>query len=322
MPRIRLVFMVTFASAALRAPHAEGQQRPVRLGYDAPVGCPDGGAFSAKLAERSRGLGIEPAGANAPDVDVVIRADGQGYHGSLDVVTPDGPIRRSIDGERCADLVTALALSAALLLDDASQAGGAAPAAATRAGAAARVAELPVGPPAATRWSAGARLEASLLLASGWALGPEVYVGVGWDRASIASPSLRLGFSYAAASLDATERGSADLGWFVGRVSGCPLRLGGEATGIRPCFGAGAGAVHGAGTGEPSAPASDTALWAELDAGARAHALLFHRLVLELEGGAVIPLTRYRFLFERPEAELGRVRAAGARIAVGAGGIF
>jgi hypothetical protein len=324
-------FCLVLSALALLLPGraVQAQERRVRVRYDVAVGCPDVAEFSGKLTQRTGALRLEVAQVATPDLDVTVRQDSGVFRGEVDVATREGRQRRAIDSDNCADLVSALALSAALMLEGAGSGASSSPPA--------RPAESPQGAtkpsagrddraPAADaramdgwRWSAGARFEATLVLTSGWALGPGAFVGLRRERGGIFSPSVRLGASYAVADIEA-ERGSARLQWVLGRADGCPLRLGSDALAVEPCAGLGLGALHGEGTVEQ--PQSDLSGWAELDVAMRAQALLWQRLLLEVEGKTVVPLSRYRFLFRDPDQEIRRIRSVGAAVALGAGASF
>jgi hypothetical protein len=321
-------FCLVLSALALLLPGraVQAQERRVLVRYDVAVGCPDVAEFSSKLTQRTSALRLELAQVATPDLGVTVRRESGVFHGELDVTTREGRQRRAIDSDDCADLVSALALSAALMLEGGGGASPSAPPPRSQQGttrpSAARDDSAPRADARAMdgwRWSAGARFEATLVLTSGWALGPGAFVGLRRERGGIFSPSVRLGASYAVADIEA-ERGSARLQWVVGRADGCPLRLGSDALAVEPCAGLGLGALHGEGTVEQ--PQSDLSGWAELDVALRAQALLWQRLLLEVEGKAVVPLSRYRFLFRDPDQEIRRIRSVGAAVGLGAGASF
>lgn len=80
-------------------------------GYDVPEGCPDAAAFLAELAE----LGVEPGAAR---ITVSVAPAWSGLARGVVRVEQDGfsPDERVIEDEVCADVVDALAISAALVL--------------------------------------------------------------------------------------------------------------------------------------------------------------------------------------------------------------
>src|SRR5215212_7634928 len=105
------VFAVTCAHGA----RAQGRRLLVR--YDVAPGCPEVAEFANKLTDRAGPLRIEPAGEGPADIEVAVREDGGTFRGAIEVAARDGRQRRAIDDDDCADLVSALALSASFMLD-------------------------------------------------------------------------------------------------------------------------------------------------------------------------------------------------------------
>jgi hypothetical protein len=182
-------------------------------------------------------------------------------------------------------------------------------------------------PRASWRWRVGAQGEALGGFAPQWALGGGAFVELGRSSDVPVKPAIRA--SLLAASIDPAFSGPvrARLAWFIARVEGC------ETAGTRrvhlslsACLGADAGVLRSEGLGASlSAPNTSNSAWASLD--------LLGRLVLEpaprwqIEGGggAIVPLERYTFDYERTgmaPADVGQFPVVGAELEVGVGYIF
>jgi hypothetical protein len=91
---------------------------PIRVNYDAPVGCPNQDAFYE--AVRARAKRVRKAQGNEPRVDVNVRVTrvDRHYHGEMhEVVNQSETAARSVDGETCKEVVEALSLTVALSFD-------------------------------------------------------------------------------------------------------------------------------------------------------------------------------------------------------------
>lgn len=139
------------AVSALRAgePAAAAQgRRLLRLDYSAPAECPDQDTYARQVESRATTLEVEPVSAAAAprsgtQVSIALEAAAGSWHGSVSIV--DGEVvERSVSGERCADVVEALALITVLRLEPG-----------TRSDTAARVADEP-SPSAAEQASSAA----------------------------------------------------------------------------------------------------------------------------------------------------------------------
>ncbi|MGH7330444.1 MAG: hypothetical protein ACREJX_19010, partial [Polyangiaceae bacterium] len=90
----------------------------VRIDYVAPAACPSSDEFQAQVADRAPHARFADSGTRARMLVVRIAARRSGYHGSLVVREIDGTeAARSVDASTCPQLVTGLALIAALAVD-------------------------------------------------------------------------------------------------------------------------------------------------------------------------------------------------------------
>lgn len=116
--RIGLWALVLLFPALGRAQEAPADPIFVSFQYNAPPSCPlEERAFTLLQSRSERVVRAEDA-ANAQRLVVDISADRAGYHGTLTVIRADAAQeRRSMKGANCAEVVEALALTAALSID-------------------------------------------------------------------------------------------------------------------------------------------------------------------------------------------------------------
>jgi hypothetical protein len=112
---------VSAPSAARPAAPVAARSRIVSLSYAAPAGCPDVDGYASHVRTRSSTLTLEPIGVAAPDsVDVKVdpAPDTSGWVGRVTIVGAQA-LDREVRGERCEDVVAALALITVLRLEGA-----------------------------------------------------------------------------------------------------------------------------------------------------------------------------------------------------------
>jgi hypothetical protein len=122
--------------------------RSVALNYVAAAGCPDIEGYSTHVRARSSALSFQPFDAPAPDsVDVRVEAEpeGSGWVGRV-VIAGTPTLEREVRGERCEDVVAALALITVLRLEPNGESSVASARAESRSGGEASASS----PPAAT----------------------------------------------------------------------------------------------------------------------------------------------------------------------------
>jgi len=192
-------------------------------------------------------------------------------------------------------------------------------------------------PPAAVAAPAPAEDGSHFLLALGAAarllggaapepmLGGELWLRLGWERASVWSPELGVSFSHQRLS-DSVQLGSqADFALSAAGMDLCPLRLGTPLLNVRPCAAMGLGQMRVEGHDTFRAQAQ-TRPWLSLGGEAQAVALL-HSVELRLVLGVSHPLVRDSFRFgpsdcvgvECADDVFHRVAAAVWSVGVGAG---
>lgn len=289
------------------------------LAYEAPPGCPARADFLAAIHARTTRPELAASGERAPELSVTIEPAGGRTIGRLDVVEPGGePQRRTVSSRTCAEVTTALALVAALLLDpDARTSGDVSPEApaelspdATPIEPAARPRPRPRAErPPRSRPEGRARVELSTGIALGatGGVGPaiapragvlfDVELAPGESASGVAlqlAPSLRAAADVAATSSDLAS-GAQHYLWIGGTLGACPARLAlGARVRLAPCAAVQAGA-HAGRTTQVANRTSSVDPWVAPLAGLRLEWALSASVSLELQGDVVFPLLRTRF---------------------------
>ena len=315
-------------AAAPDAGETEGPQ--FHLLYEASSGCPDRSAFLAAIHARTKRVHLAPMGDPAMELAVTIEASPESSIGQLEVREVDGTRqRRSVSNDRCSEVVEALALVVAVMLDPDAGLGDEprpAPQASTQvrspeppAPTSARRAERPVRTerPDAPKpnssndhqLSLGAELGAMGAIAP--VLAPAGGAFVDLDMApgrSGLAPSFRLGIDVAGASSEAPA-GRQSYWWAGGTVRGCPVRAAlGPFVDAAPCAALAVGAHHAATTGVQS-PTASTTPWLAALVGVSVNWAVTTAFTLELQGGAAIPLVRRRFFLAEPDTTIFEIPA-------------
>jgi hypothetical protein len=309
-------------------------REPIRLAYRSEGLCPSGEQFFSDV--RARTDKIRPATGSelARTLNVEVEEGPSESRGSLSMAGTDGTTSstRTVRAKTCRDVMTALALVAALAIDpeartsplsplvasaDAgpplvppSKDAGAAPA--TDAGTPDR-ALIPVaarsagmadaGPPVAesrpslTRFSVGFGAEGSSVLGVRPAL--SVTLGFAWVRDSVVSPAFLLRLTRSFQGTSVQTRGSANVTFSAAAIEPCPLafRLG-EAFALLPCARIAFGFVEAEGSGVTT-PSSALRGWGDVGAHLRASLRLGGPVFLDAHGGARFPLFRDRFFVDQ-----------------------
>jgi hypothetical protein len=298
-------------SAALSSGLAAASE-PVRLEYRVPPGadCPSEAVFVERVRERSVHHRAAAPGELARSFAVTVTLDEEGALARVDFVDPDGSaISRSVRGANCDEVVSGIALVAALAID-------------ARAGEAPSPSPAPSAPPAEPKAPAPAPPPPKPLpRPSG--LTPKYTAGLGGGWVSYGGPSgaLLLDAFFAAslaergpvARLSAihlrSELASADgregrLRVYGGRLEACPVSFPLRPFFLEPCAGTGVGVLLSSGVPSLELPeASDKAqLWWDLVVIGRLGAVIEDRVVLEVQGEFGVPLSRPSFGFDNNQA--------------------
>ncbi len=305
---------------ALAAP-PPGQ--PFRLEYWAHGSCPDAAEFAREI--RSRAPRLRPAEGDEAALGFYAELDDRsGYAtGRLTARSPDGrEVTRTVRGPTCDDVVTALALIAALAADPVQPVEVPAASEPTKRKRAPRTPESdepltetpyrafdePTLAEPTERWTYG--IGGGLEFNSAIAPSPSYGLSVAFEAEAPGGSPVRALWSLsairAASASTQTAGGTASFSWFAFRLDGCPVRWP-ELTPLflRPCAFFDAGALQGNVEG-----GSSTRTWVSAGAFGRIEALVAEVISFQLDGGVVAPLKANDFgsAFQVPPAGmLGRI---------------
>jgi hypothetical protein len=294
--------------------------RVLDIHYDAPPACPTSDDFRARL-DLHMAAGA-PAGAS---VEVRVTEGGETFLGTVAVAHRETTEQRALEASQCEELVNALALATAFLLDGREDAPEE------------RTPEPPRPPPAAPKEAAAPgtaeRTPASAPGALAWigalgglheTWGPQPIPSVAaafeaeWQNGQrgVVSPSVRASASYAAGAFDSIAVRAMALA-----LDACPLRgqIGTSIT-MRPCVGVELGRIEGRGRGLLNVETQGSG-WFAATALARVKVPVAGPLAGTADVGGTLPFTRPRFFAGpdpgSPGATLFRVPAFGYSVAVG-----
>lgn len=340
-----------FATGAAEADDTE----PIRIHFQAYGGCPDAATFTREVRARTARARLASEGERARSFEVAVAPRGSSSQGRL-VIREEGGASsvREVAGRDCAEVVSALALIAALAIDPKASTAVEPPApppieppqppppppappffppvAAPRGAAVTtptvepRAPWPPLAPPLPVwldpgwrydpiryRITVGAQLAGVGAIAPGISPGILLFVDAAHNDEGPWAPSWRLSIGRAAQDDIDTVGGIAAIRWFAGRAEACPVRLGDDELGVRPCGFFELGALEAQGVRSVVRP------WAALGLLGRVHWVLQDRVELEVQGGLNVPTIRDTFYFE------GQTKSVSDRITVhatpGVGGI-
>jgi hypothetical protein len=302
--------LVTLSTTNLRA---EPTAAPLSISYLPSVACPVLEGFEEELRRR---LAVASGNSHTASFQlrVAVAVDGAKFVGELLLREAGGQVtKRQVSGASCHEVVSALALVGALLIEStASELAPTAPARVPDPPAAPppRKREAPVNIPASAaeprtrlyRWrvGAGARYHG--------AVGPSPRPGGEWlggvliRWGKLQELLLEVALQSTLEQSRTAASGIASFDWTALSLLACPLRFPTRgAVGARPCAVVELGELTGVGLStERGAKAG--MLWLAPGAVLRLEAPLSGRLTLELGAGIVTPLVRDRFYFE-PRSE-------------------
>jgi hypothetical protein len=294
---------------------ASAEPESVRIDYTAPAGCPDSTAFLRSLRERTtrfqEGAQDEPVRRFL----VRVRAVASSFSGGLEIRSADGRTAvRTVDAAFCDEVVSALALITALAIDPNALTGsptgamrdqaeptpGSAAAPERRRSPASAALAVPVPPAAASepsqpwRWSAGLLGHTTFRVSPSLGYGGDIFVDAEAPASSRLGPAVRMGIFLNRSDVDLPSGAAASFQWVAVEVEGCPLRWGGMRFAIQPCLAFRLGVIHGEGR-NISRPKETVSLWSDAGPVLRLRVAVTERLLLEAQGGLMLPLHRPTF---------------------------
>jgi hypothetical protein len=334
------------AAATIRGVRADDFV-PVQLEYEGPAVCPDGAAFTREvLARAPRARVAAPAERARTLLAHVKPGGGHRYDGVLVVRDTGGATtERAVHAPSCDELVTALAVIAAMVIDPMTAKTGAIDAGSALADAAADAANAAVAdadadaPPPTTppevptsprrseppperepreRWEISAGVGGGAIGGSAPTLlfSVPVFFEVSRNGAGLFDPALRIRFERTATS-------ASETGAFTrtgGSVDLCPIALRARSLRAQPCARIELAALAVSGR-EVEPIRSDVRPWFALGPVARVRLELGSPVFIELEGALLLALVRDRFFVE-PGTLVYRAPLVGATTAFAVGLVF
>ena len=290
------------------SPPPPAQPTRVRLAYRAPAGCPDEPSFVAAVAAQARPFVRAPrSAARVRSLEAIITLRGDGHAGVLRVREAGGATsERTVAGDTCAEVFSALALVAALTVDTGPPPPNPPP-----------VVEPPPPPPPPPRWRWSTAVTTGAFFAiapvTAWGVAPTFEAAPPLPGAPLAAS---LGLSFVASPRSSTPLGSAELFWLTARFGLTGIALGAGPFSIRPAADIGAGIVRGRGLAIAN-PRDQMRPWVDATVGARAQLVLLPRVAVELSGGILVPITRVTWIFEDPSVIVHDTPPFGGYLTVG-----
>jgi hypothetical protein len=109
---------IALAAISAAATAAAADTEPIRIRFEAPPGCPSEAAFLDQVRARTAKARVAAASEKARTFAVRLTQEGRSIHGRLAIEDAASQTElREVTGERCAEVVSALALITALAVD-------------------------------------------------------------------------------------------------------------------------------------------------------------------------------------------------------------
>jgi len=287
------------ACAQSTTPSAEAQT--LRVDYSAPAGCGSRTTFVAELEARTRRVHVVDTTEPVATVSVELTDHTSVIVGQLRLREPDGTeTLRAVSGRTCEEVVPALALIAAVLIDpEAVTHGSTLPTTSPAPAPSSAVTPPPAG--LGARWRArpslGMGISATSTVAPNPSFAPSLELGLEADVGLARGPLLLLAFERFGSSTFSTPAGLADFSTLLGRLSLCPLRWPSRGpVAVAPCGAFEAGSLH-VGVSQTIDKSEPTVLWLAAGAGLHLDVHPLRVLGIELDLLGIFPLVRDHFYF-------------------------
>jgi hypothetical protein len=292
---------------------------PVRLELHGPDGCVSLRDLLGAIQRRNGRVRLAAGAERAVALSFTVKAVDAGLQGELQVRADDGSTSsRRVEGATCQAVVEALSLTAALALESVAYSPPAplAPAPRPLASRSPAPPARPASSPSRLRAFAGAQASLGQMLAPHLNAGGGLLGRARLERGRLVSPSLTLLVSHSRNELFESSRHAAVHLTGVS-LTACPVALR-PASPLRlePCLTATGARLSATGRELPLAEAVSRSWWG-VGALARASLELLAELSLEVEGGALLPLTDRRFIVVPSGRALGTTPALAPFATVG-----
>ena len=308
----------TFVATA----HADVRPLPFQVHAVDGAGCGASGSFATRIMQRSSRLQLATTAERAIDFSLTIGRDGRAITGELGVHELDGTETvRSVAGASCDEVLSALALIAAVLVDPNALREPSPPLADH-----VEPPPVPRPPSPSRRWGFGAGvgfgLESGVVTHSLFGESAQLEAALGGE--GLVSPRFALAWVAGLPDEVRFTAGTAHVSWSTARASGCPLRLPiYRSLTLRPCAAFDVGRLRVSGDERSFQPTSQRVLWLALGAVGHFELRPISPLLFGLDAGIVLPLSRDRFYFDRetPDNTL-RIPGIGFTLRLGVGVSF
>ncbi len=295
---------------------SDREDEEIHLDFQAPPRCSDATTFLAEL--RARSPRLRSGGGVRGDLVVTV-TEASGHVSGRLVIRSSGKVvgTREVDGDTCKDVVAAIALAAALDLEEVTS---------TESPPPPSLDPLPEMPPPSAParradWSWQLVFAAHASLTTGVAdtplFGVPVFVGLESKPRGLVSPSVRALFEGTESGSVSEAVGALRFTWFIGGLEACPLRLGSSALALRPCARVEAGVIR-ASPEDVSFGREVSRPWVSAGIVARAEWVPTRLIFFEIEGGGRAALIREQWVF-LPGPNLYTVPPVGLLVEAGLG---
>ena len=303
---------------------------PIHIEYhaDPEARCPSQADFAQQVFARTRAARPASEGEPARTFVVELKRTGARVAGTLAIEETRGAsMARHVSGTECGPVASVLALAVALAIDPRAELAPSQGLEPVRPGPE-RPADTPLPRPARparssaprqgaqeTSWSPHASLGASAAfgIAPHPSFGPVVGLGLRHGRAALLR-DLGLAFTFRSGAPELIRGARADFRFLTSRATLCMRGLElAKSFYAAPCLVLEAGAVTASGSDLP-VTGRKTRFWAAAEGLIQLEHALPAGFFAALEGGAVLPMTRYRFVFKSPETRVHDVPQLAAQL--------
>jgi hypothetical protein len=309
------------------------EPEPIRAELAAAPSCAEASSFVGQVLARTRRAREAQPNEPARTFTITIAEEGESLRGTLRVVTATREVlERKVEAKTCGEVVEALALVAALIVDPEALTTPLEPpkpeaprtTAATPSPWVPPIVPPPGEPAEPATVSAGLALEAASAIAPTLIPVERLWGEVGWHGAGILHPSF--GLALARASTQVTRNSlTADILWVTGRVTACPLELvHAQRVSLRPCALFDVGMIRGKGANREdvsSAARAETTPWVAPGVNLGLYLVPVSPLVLRLEAGGMVQIVKTRFIYDVRQ-EVYSIPLFGYYLGLGAGARF
>jgi hypothetical protein len=304
---------------------AESEPQAFRVVFSSSSVCADPSEFVEQLQRRTTHLRAANAVEPALTLFVSLTSTQAGVQGHLRIQNVDGSgSSREVPGLDCHEVLSAMALIAALIVDPFALTTPELPPPPAAESAQPAEPSPPDTPPVRAGWSFGIghRLNVNDGILPGLGWGQSVFAQADLPISGIFRPGVRLAGHLAHAIEETELRPSLGLGafeWRAARLSLCPLLWAPErSVRLRPCFFADAGQLRASGSETLSNQKADV-FWAAAGSELELEVTLVGPLTLGAEVGFMLPLVPRHWFYFLPNLDGSEVHRISSGLSAGLG---